>query len=256
MNIKYHLINPTGNITILVETPVRIEEQPKIGSLLMQKEPSCEQVGFIQKGDSESDIVLRMAGGEFCGNATMSTAAFFCRSQELASGESRNVAVKILGVNKIVNVTITREDNVYFGKVEMPRPNSIKNERFYYEGRYFPYPIVEFKGISHMVVEDDMPISMAERAIKKWCDDFHLEGLGIMLVNRELTSLRPLVYIKDADTLVWESSCASGTTAVGAYLCKRDNEDKSFSFAEPGGTLTIEAFTDGRLILGGQVLFD
>ena len=89
MELKYYLFDPTKNMTILVETPVPAESQPFVASRLLQAEPTAEQVGFVSAGDGESDIALRMAGGEFCGNATMSTAALFCIKNGLTAASVR-----------------------------------------------------------------------------------------------------------------------------------------------------------------------
>lgn len=253
--IEYRLVNPTGNITALVETQVLLEKQPKVASLLMQKEPTCEQVGFVSDGDDTCDIRLRMAGGEFCGNATMSAAALFCKKIDLKDGEERKVLVKILGTSKPVSVIVTREKGLYFGTVEMPPALSVKYEMFSFENRRYRYPVVSFAGISHVIIEDNMSVYMAERAIKLWCDQLKAAGLGFMLLDSTKTQLRPLVYIPNADTLVWESSCASGTSAVGAFFCKERGAAVQMSLKEPGGTLTISADESGKLLLSGMVEF-
>ena len=71
----YVLMDPTGNRTLLVDTPVPVEEQPSVAAKLMEQEPTAEQTGFLTFSDS-SGLSLRMAGGEFCGNATMSAAVY------------------------------------------------------------------------------------------------------------------------------------------------------------------------------------
>ena len=88
--IKYSILDPTGNITALVETETEIAMQPAVAAEIMKLHPEVEQVGFVRfdtsgKADVKSgsssagqqlcDGELRMAGGEFCGNATMSAAA-------------------------------------------------------------------------------------------------------------------------------------------------------------------------------------
>ena len=71
MRVEYYLLDPTGNKTILVDSPVSVSEQPGVASRLMEMEPETEQVGFLSK-DECFDLSLRMAGGEFCGNAAQS----------------------------------------------------------------------------------------------------------------------------------------------------------------------------------------
>ena len=74
-----------------------------------------------------------------------------------------------------------------------------------------------------------------------------------MFVDFEDHRLAPLVYVPEAGTLVWESSCASGTTAVGAYLAKRAGAPVKVPLKQPGGTLTIAVSADGDLLLEGTV---
>ena len=73
--LSYALLDPTGNMTLLAETPVPEAAQPLTAKRLMALEPATEQVGFVSK--TEDGIGLRMAGGEFCGNASMSAAVLY-----------------------------------------------------------------------------------------------------------------------------------------------------------------------------------
>ena len=115
-DIEYRVFDPTGNITALVETAVDVADQPAVASLVMDAEPDVEQVGFVRFLDEaegaaqagRADVRLRMAGGEFCGNATMCAAALYllkggadkAGSAPAGSPESaaaRTVTVKVSG---------------------------------------------------------------------------------------------------------------------------------------------------------------
>ena len=80
-------MDPTGNITALVESSAEVSRQPFIADLIMQKHPEVEQVGFVEFGEQ---VKLRMAGGEFCGNASMCAAALYLsrKGAEVASSLS------------------------------------------------------------------------------------------------------------------------------------------------------------------------
>ena len=119
MELKYYLFDPTKNMTILVETPVPAESQPFVASRLLQAEPTAEQVGFVSAGDGESDIALRMAGGEFCGNATMSAAALFCMKNNL---KETSVRVRASGAPEPVTVEVRAAGEGFACTVDMPRP--------------------------------------------------------------------------------------------------------------------------------------
>ena len=275
--IEYEYIDPTGNITVLVTTLVDIKSQPEIADMIMKMEPTCEQVGFVGFSD-KGDIKLRMAAGEFCGNATMSTAALLCDKRGMSEGESKSVIVESSGCKDLVGVNITRNkdsDNihVYSGQVDMPLPKRIRRCDFTFRGSVYELPVVEFDGISHIIMNESVNILSdmeAEDAVRKWCDDISADALGIMKISSETISvsedksndynieinMRPLVYVKEINSLFWENSCASGTTAVGAYYV---NQHKGASISltahEPGGVLSVFSRNDGHLILSGTVYF-
>ena len=85
--IRYRILDPNGNITVLVESAVPVEKQPSSAEWIMQQHPEVEQVGFVRFLDitPDSDGIhaeLRMTGGEFCGNASLSTAALYLYRQQ------------------------------------------------------------------------------------------------------------------------------------------------------------------------------
>ena len=211
--MRYYLYNPTGNITALVQE----------GSCLdvMQLEPSCEQAANIYE-EQGYDIALRMSGGEFCGNACMCAAALAAKKMGIDDG---NFTVFVDGTGPVK----TRIKGGR-GSVEMPKPLEIAE----FQG----YPMVRFKGIDHLIV-NGIPENKKhwEQRIRQWCSR---EALGIMFLNGSV--MTPLVYVKESDTLFWESSCASGTSAVGFLL------DRDIKLKEPAGEME---FSNG--VLSGKV---
>ena len=249
MTVDYRVIDPTGNITILVETHVPEEEQPDIAQKLMKLEPDAEQVGFIYDAEG-ADIALRMAGGEFCGNAAMSTAAVAAAAAGVSEGR---FLVRVSGADEPVEAYVASQpDGSFKGTVCMPKPLSI-------EIRDLPggvkLPVVNLPGISHVILEKMKPSKEDEKLVREWCRDLGADGLGLMFLDADAGTMTPLVYIPGADTLFWENSCASGTTAVGAYLKYRSGENVDLSLKQPGGDLRIEASADGELKLSGTVRF-
>ena len=105
-NIIFSILDPTGNITALVESEVSIDRQPSVAAGIMDLYEDVEQVGFV--GFSRNDVYmgcdsntgmaynnchidcqLRMAGGEFCGNAAMSAAVLYhIRNMSAEDGRS------------------------------------------------------------------------------------------------------------------------------------------------------------------------
>jgi len=261
--IEYQYIDPNGNITALVESDVAISEHTATADLIMREDKKVEQVGFIRDTD-KADTGLRMAAGEFCGNATMSAAALFCDKTGLGIGSRRSLTVDSSGCPHPIEVNITREENsgnlhVFCGSVCMPQPRKISQHTFEYDGVRYDLPLVDFDGISHIIAIDgpDFDDEKAEEAIKKWINDINVEGLGIIFVTPQEGSgyvVRPLVYVPAVGTCYWESSCASGTTAAAAYMFSKGMVRDRLTATEPGGMLTVDRGGDGKLILSGRVM--
>ena len=247
--LTYSVYDPTGNVTILVSTPVPVPRQPEIAAELMRCEPTAEQVGFLSAGADGADISLRMAGGEFCGNASLCAGAH-CFFQ---TGKQR-LLVRVSGSDELVPVSLAQtERSCLTGCVQMPAPLSVSPISLSCGDISYSFTCVRFPGITHLVTEEALPKSTAESAVRQWCDKLKAESLGIMLYDSARQSLTPLVWVPAADTLFWESSCASGTTAIGATLAARAGGAVSVSLREPGGVLSVSADEAGRLTLSGSV---
>lgn len=251
MRLEYIIADPTGNITALVLTKVPVPEQPRVAAALMAREKSVEQTGFLRL--TERGAELRMAGGEFCGNATLSAAAVYARERGLAPGESLTLQVRVSGAPEPLDVCVTAlPDGGFSGTAEMTLPEAVGRKTLRLDGRKFLLPCVEFPGITHIIVPGGMDAGEAERAAREWCAELGASALGLMLLDEQARRLRPLVYVPSGDTLFWESSCASGTAAVGAWLFARGGGVCRLTLDEPGGRLSVEA-GPGMLRLGGQV---
>ena len=243
MRLRYYLLDPTKNMTVLVETPVPVESQPFVASGLLRAEPTAEQVGFMSPGAEDCDTALRMAGGEFCGNATMSAAAIFCMQNGISG---KTVRVRASGAPAPVTVEVRAAGDGWACTVDMPHPKCITD--------VFGCPLVEFDGISHMIVTEPMERAAAEAAVKARCTALGADGLGLMLLDEAAETLTPLVYIPGGDTLCWEHSCASGSAAVGTYLAAKRGEKVDLSLREPGGILRVKAAPEGPIFLSGTVI--
>ena len=265
---RYLLMDPSGNITLLVLDPVPEERQPAVAAELMKKENRAEQAGFLSfPDDKKYDIGLRMAGGEFCGNASMSAAVYYGMQTGMTEGR---VTVNVSGTPDPVCITIKaagtdpadtsdRSSSVWHGIVEMPLPRSIENVCFP-EGQTLP--VVSFDGISHVIIDKAawtgtgtpaVHSAEAETLVKKWCRFLGADALGLLFRDREACTLTPLVYVPAADTLFWESACGSGSAAIGAWLAKREDRTVSAVLKQPGGTMEITASPGGPLLLKGTV---
>lgn len=269
--LQYSIFDPTGNITALVETIVDESEQPEAASRIMDLHPDVEQVGFVRFGSRDSEdgsramVQLRMAGGEFCGNAAMSAAALYVIRSGRAQtpGSEYSVAVKVSGAREPVRVALrAEEENAFRAGVDMPAPLGIEEKYFECSADGLTpgvgLPVVHMEGIDHIIVEEQSPCydlrtlhGRAEKMIREICGSLGSECLGLMFLSEE-RGMVPLVYVPGADTVFWENSCASGTAAAGAFLAAKKEERVDVSLEEPAGTLRVVSEPDtGRTRIYG-----
>ena len=250
--MRYRILDPTGNITALVEDEVPVDAQPSVASAIMREHPEVEQVGFVRYTGTPE---LRMAGGEFCGNASMCAAALYA---ETVMPDAQSVSLKVSGSAEPVTVRLSRTDEGAFDcAVRMPVAVGVEKVAFGFDGLSDELPIVRVPGISHAIIESSSSFYAlltrpkdAERAVRVWCEELGVDGLGLMFLEGEGQRRRctPLVYVPGSGTVFWENSCASGSAAVGMFL-----NESTLTLHEPGGVLRVECAPDGRIWLHGHV---
>lgn len=244
MELSYAYMDPTGNITVLVETSVPVEQQKEIADRIMAVEPLCEQVGFLMDAAESCDTAIRMTGGEFCGNATMCAAALYA----LRCGIKEEKGLRVAVSGREVEVTVKPDGEGYNCCVEMPSPKKIVTV----EKKGLTLPVVLTDGISHAILLGSIDDSTAETIVRELCEELSAEAMGLMQVDLAAGTMKPLVYVPDADTLFWENSCGSGTAAVGAYLRHAEGKAVSLSLRQKGGTLRVAVDEAGKIFLQGS----
>ena len=255
--LQCSILDPTGNITAIVESPVEIARQPSVAAAIMRRCPEVEQVGFLRmlpEGDP-IQAELRMAGGEFCGNASMSAAML------LQTGEGRKdrefaLRLRVSGASAPVDLLLRPEaDNACLAEIRMPPALGIRETAFTCGEVRDMLPLVRMEGISHLVVEPDSAFfsllqdrPAAEQAVRRFCAELGADGLGLLFLEGEGSerSMTPLVYVPGSGTCFWENSCASGSAAVGMLLASRAGKREALALREPGGILLVDSDPAGR----------
>ncbi len=251
--MKYSILNPTGNITAIVTEHVQKKDYASVSADIMKKENLVEQVGFLSDGDGIYDGLLFMAGGEFCGNASMCAAAMTAMKRNAAPGDDMTVTLKVSGNKETVPVKLnTITPKSFACRVSMPKALDITYESFA-EKENLSFPIIHMPGIAHAIIPEEFGIENAEKILPNLCKRLSADAVGVMLTDNELKKITPVVYVPKAGTLVREHSCASGTAAVGAYLAYKKGECISQSFKEPGGTLCVYTDDSNNLFIEGTV---
>ena len=252
MKLNFVKLSPTRNITILITDPIPRDMHASLAEALMDGDcVGGEQVGYIEAPSIPGARArLQMMGGEFCGNASMSLAAWLAYCDGLADGADRDYPLEVSGADGLVSCRILRRGSAYEGTVAMPVPACIREEEL--GGQRFP--VVHFPGISHIIIpESALTPGEAKARIAKWCDQLNAEALGILLLNEAWDEFIPLVYVRSTESAVWEHGCGSGTAAIGAYAASLRRENVQLSLSQPGGVIHVEARQQDGVVTGLKI---
>ncbi len=245
--IRYVLLDPTGNLTCLVTDPLPPPERPGVTEKLMDR---CEQVGYLIK--TREGPRLEMMGGEFCGNASMACAAYLAHTAGAAA--QTPLLLSVSGAEEKVECLVRPlAPGLWEGRVAMPPVTECRPTALNGRGA----ALVRMQGIAHLILEGPPPEKAeAEALLKGAAPALREEAVGLLLWDGRF--MRPLVLVKNSGTLVWETGCGSGSTALGAYLALAHGEGVTRSeISQPGGILTAEAEVRGgrvtKAFLTGKV---
>ncbi len=257
MKLRLVMADPAGNRTALVLAPVPGDRRAALSRALMAlPELRAEQAGFVCPPKGRDALGrLEMMGGEFCGNAARSFGLFLAAKQ---GPGPRTVPIEISGCGEVLWVEAHPEKRSSASPMPLPRAlDSLSVPELSPE----PLPAVLLPGITHIIVRDTAPAPAAFRAIQQAANDrWDWEALGAMFLSPR-GELTPAVAVRATGTAVFESSCASGSTALAVWLARDLEEgERTYPVPQPGGTLTVRVQkTGGRvavLTVGGPVTLE
>lgn len=251
--MKYNVViaNPANNITVIVLDNVEKNQYIDISqNILKNSKYGAEQVGFVKKPINDGILRLEMMGGEFCANALRSFGMMVARDNKIENGI---VKVEISGSDKALDVEVDITNKI--SKTEIPKPKGIEHLKI----DSLDVTIVMFDGIYHAIVENIEASKVNFEYIKNnIMKKYDFEALGVMFLDRENLFITPVVYVRETDTMIFESSCGSGTMATAIYLSEFCEENLfKCSIRQPGGVIDSEVYKNGRNIvqlkIGGKV---
>ena len=254
MDLSFQAADPAGNITLLVTTPVPPQDYPAVAARLLSiRELDAEQVGFLVPPQGEGALRLEMMGGEFCGNA-LRCAGFYYALQTGRRREGR-FPIEISGCAEALSVQVNPLTSQV--SVQMPLPEQVEACTFLDT----PARAVRLPGIVHAV--SFLPPTREEAdlraALSALAQAHGVPAAGVMFWDRQDSRLTPAVYVQGTDSLYFERSCASGSTAVAAchaLSAPRDGRSQ-LTLHQPGGEIHTSAVLRGgrltQLTIGGPV---
>lgn len=244
---RFTTLRPAGNDTCLISGIIRNSRQRKrIADVLQQLYPEIEQVGFITPDSVHAELM--MTGGEFCGNATS------CAAYQILGGKPGEISITVSGVEKKLRAGVT-EDGEGFSQIPVyPDPSYITQDSEFphntlvkMEGitHYVDFNVKQLRGLTIDEIKKEARKVMAEKQID------HNPACGVIYAepSRDGWEIHPIVYVKDADTLYYETACGSGTTALGLVLAKEKGSSIATSVLQPSGlSIKVSITYDGKTI--------
>lgn len=244
------IMRPGGNDTALINGIIQdASKRREINDAIMNCYPNIEQVGYINADPTVPELM--MAGGEFCGNATRSTAWL------ALNGKPGEVAISVSGVKNRLRAGITQEGEAF---AQMPIyqdvakvTNDGDNRIVEMEGiiQYINFNSEEIEGLT----QDEIKQKAMTLIRTKNFDRF--PAAGIMYSKKEGNNWRitPIVYVKAVDTLYAETACGSGTTALGLVLALQNGESiNDLPILQPTGLpINVSVEFDGTTFKYAQI---
>ena len=243
--IKYSIYSPAGNDTAIVYgTNYTKEQKNKINNAIMKKHRNVEQVGLINKKGKKE---LQMAGGEFCGNATRSAAYSYL------GGNEGKIHIYINSKDKIL-AGVDKNKNAW---CEIPLCDGSDVVTKKEDGVF----IVKMKGITIIVIQEikakkylNDRKKLKERG-RRLIDKYNIKdnlAVGVIFCEKEKNKIKinPIVWVKDIDTLFYETACGSGSIAVGIVEAYLKKQCQTIDILQPSGLIitSIVEYKDNKIL--------
>lgn len=249
MELNFIKINPSGNTTVLILNPLPREKYPEISVKVMADTNLCaEQVGFVEQTENpEAFVRLHMMGGEFCGNASRSLAAWIALGGLTENRlrnfheEEKEIVIEVSGHQGPLTAKVQNQgsDHTCLAEIEMPLPLEIRHGR---NDQLSEYSIVIFEGILHVVLWNKVAAEVYIDIVRNFLEKEQLDAdcFGIMFFDSRIEKMIPVVNVGVVGSLVWESSCGSGSVAVASALAHKESRSVEHKqIHQPGGDLFV-----------------
>lgn len=245
--IKYKIYNPGGNKTALIKGNDYTAIQKRlINKMIMEKDKTVEQVGFLSNKINR----LEMAGGEFCMNATR------CAVYEYYKENKKEINISVSGTNKELIGKVLKDNKVEI-KLDICKNITdlieVKNDIIYVKLDGILIAIFDEEKSRNYIRKLKENEEIAKREIKQlMIKEIQTEekAIGIMFLEKISSKIRinPVVWVKDIDTVFYETACGSGSLGTAIYNYYKNNEEKLEIIQPSGYSINIDLNTKNEYI--------
>lgn len=254
--------SPGGNTTLLFPGDGLVpEQQANLARLAL--DPSVlggEQAGFVDLQARN----LRMAGGEFCVNASRAVGALLAceeeRAQDAAAPQApaqtaqaaRQYEISVSGWQSPVRLLVRGGLPLWQVEAVLRLPD------VFIECQANGICLVRLPGICHLLLDarthgHPEDYHAAAALLRERYDLEQEEAVGVIwwqVLQGQLDML-PLVHVRDTRTDYLESACGSGALALALSRFK-SNGGNHFSIMQPGGSpLEVRLFSEDGISMAG-----
>lgn len=266
LELEFHKWSTCGNLTLIFPALIgsdscqnnsQKELRQKIASLSLAPEYlGAEQAGFLD----QENLILNMAGGEFCVNATLATAAHLAlalnqnelETQCQVSGYEQAIEIwaKKLKTKWQAGLTLVLDQckivSAYALEAKQISDNiadNIKNAL-----KSASIKVVFLPGICHILIpEKEVPFpedwqNFGANLRKIYgLEDAKACGLIFWQEHEKYFSIKPAIYVKEINSNIIEKACGSGSLALALALYNDASEKREFVIKQQSlGNLEIE----------------
>ena len=255
MKLSVQVVNPAGNTTLLVQTPVPQEDRREVAARLLSiQELQGQQVGFLVPPLGDAVIRLETVDNAFCGNALRSAGLSYAAQRGFR--RERKFPAEISGCGQALTVQVNPLTSQVWAETPVPQEIA-KCTRLGEPARAVLLPGIVY-GITQ--ISRDMDEAQIRKTLLELCETFSTPAAGVLFWKFREKSMVPAVYTKDADALLLPGSSASGAAAIAAWnaIGAGKNGSHKLDVRQPGGVIsTTAAVQNGKLqkiSIGGKVL--
>jgi diaminopimelate epimerase len=243
MQYEIVIADPAKNITLFVLN--QVENRAEAAQVLLGVPGlGAEQVGFVIAPKTPRGLWrLEMMGGEFCGNAARSFGLFVARTQG-CSGVV-DIPIGMSGMPDPLTVRVNVEEGIAAVAIPKPVDQDTLILTLIPDLPCLRLPVYCFAGITHVIAPGIPPGNQGKAlfyTIKAQVQRSLSipQALGVMFYDKEAQLMTPAVYVYATDSLVFESSCGSGSAALGAWQHETLWEGEGFCrVTQPGGVIDV-----------------
>ena len=264
--------SPGGNTTLLFpDSGQRPAEQARLASLAL--DPAMlggEQAGFVHLAQGR----LRMAGGEFCVNASRAVGALLAYTDQCVTPEQGVLEGLAPGVAQPTSCAAgypERTDEIHVSGWNSPvRLHTRGLAPLWQVEALLRLPacsiatveqgahLVRLPGICHLLLggpahtlPEDCYAAAAQMRQRHHLENEPAAGVIWWRECQGQLEMLPLVHVRDAGTTFLENACGSGALALALRLA-RSGTRRTFSIMQPGGSaLEVRLFTENGAEMAG-----